>query len=69
MAVNTENISLANDTLARRRQQNSTTLMRRQQEVFALVPEVEEMGYEITSLGAKYTMARLAKNADKATQL
>ena len=69
MAVNTENISLANDTLARRRQQNSTTLMRRQQEVFALVPEIEEMGYEITSLGAKYTMARLTKNADKTAEL
>ncbi len=69
MAVNTENISLANDTLARRRQQNSTTLLRRQAEVFALVPEIEEIGYEITSLGAKYTMATLAKNAEKAAEI
>lgn len=69
MATSTENISLANDTLARRRQQNSTTLMRRQQEVFAIVPEIEEIGYEITSVGAKYTMAKLTKNADKAEEL
>ena len=69
MATSTENISLANDTLARRRQKNSTAMMRRQQEVFALVPEIEDLGYEITSLGAKYTMANLTKNADKAAEL
>ena len=69
MAVNTENISLANDTLARRRQANSVALMRRQQEVFAVVPEVEEIGYQITSLGANYTMANLTKNAGKAAAL
>ena len=69
MAVTTDNISLANDTLARRRQRNSSTLMRRQQEVFSLVPEIEEIGFEITSLGASYTMANLTKNADKAAEL
>ena len=69
MAVNTENMSLANDTLARRRQRNSATLIHRQKEVFDLVPQIEEMGYEITSLGAKYTMATLAKNADKAVEI
>ena len=69
MAATTENISLANDTLARRRQINSTTLMRRQQEVFALVPEIEEIGYQITSLGAGFTMANLAKNTDRAKEI
>ncbi|MBE6878086.1 MAG: hypothetical protein E7488_02835 [Ruminococcaceae bacterium] len=69
MATSTENISLANDTLARRRQQNSTIMMHRQAEVFALVPEIEEIGYEITSLGAKYTMATLAKNAERAAEI
>ena len=69
MAVNTDNISLANDTLARRRQINTTTLMRRQQEVFAIVPEVEELGYQLTSLGATYTMANLTKNAEKAAEI
>ena len=68
MAVNTENITNASDTLARRRQVNTTILMRRQQEVYALAPEIEELGYQMTGLGVDYTMARLAKNEEKAAE-
>lgn len=69
MAINTQTVSNANDTLARRRQANSVLLMRRQKEVYAILPQIEDMGYEITSLGVDYTMAKLAKNDDRAAQL
>lgn len=66
MAVNTQTISGANDTLSRRRQINTTLLMQRQQQVFALVPMVEQLGFDITNLGIDYTMAKMAKNEEKA---
>ncbi|MBQ7815979.1 MAG: ATP-binding protein [Oscillospiraceae bacterium] len=69
MAVNTENISNANDTLARRRQANTSLMMRRQQEVYAKVPRIEDIGYEITSLGVDFTMAKLAKNEEQAARI
>lgn len=68
MAINTENISNANDTLARRRQTNSAILMRRQEEVYSIVPEIEDLGYEMTGLGVDFTMAKLAKNDEKAAE-
>ena len=68
MATNTENITSASDTLARRRQINSTIMMRRQQEVFSLAPEIEELGYQMTGLGVDYAMAKIAKNEEKATE-
>ncbi len=69
MAVNTQTVSNANDTLARRRQANSALLMRRQKEVYSLLPQIEDMGYQITSLGAEFTMAKLAKNEEQANKL
>ena len=69
MAINTENVANANDTLARRRQINTTIQLRRQEEVYSRVPEIEELGYEITSLGVDYTMARLAKSDEKASEI
>lgn len=66
MAINTENVSNANDTLARRRQINTTTQLRRQEEVYSRLPEIEELGYRITSLGVDYTMAKLAKSEENA---
>ena len=69
MATNTQTVSNANDTLARRRQANTTLLMHRQQEVYAKLPQIEDMGYEITALGADFTLARLAKNEERAAQL
>lgn len=69
MATNTQTVSNANDTLARRRQANSVLMMRRQKEVYAKLPQIENMGYEITSLGVDYTMAKLAKNEERAAQL
>lgn len=69
MATNTQTVSIANDTLAKRRQANTTLLMRRQQEVFAKLPRIEDIGYEITAIGADFTMARLAKNEERAVQL
>lgn len=69
MATKTENIASANDTLARRRQINTTIQLRRQEEVFSAVPEIEELGYEITAMGVDYAMAKLAKNEERATQL
>lgn len=69
MAINTENISNANDTLARRRQINATIQMRREQEVYSRVPEIEDLGYELTALGVDYTMANLAKKPEKAAEI
>ena len=69
MAVNTQTVSSASDTLARRRQANSTLLMRRQAEVFAKLPQIEDTGYQITSLGVEFTRAKLAKNEELATKL
>ena len=69
MATNTQTVSNASDTLARRRQANTTLLLRRQQEVYAKLPQIEDIGYEITALGADFTMARLAKNEERAAQL
>ena len=68
MAVSTQTISGANDTLSKRRQINATTLLKRKQEVFALAPEIEELGYEISALGASFTMANLAKQPQKAAE-
>ena len=69
MATNTQTVSNANDTLARRRQANGTLLMRRQQEVYAKLPQIEDMGYEITALGVDFTMAKLAKNEEGAAKI
>ena len=69
MATNTQTVSSANDTLARRRQANTNLFMRRQQEVFAKLPQIEDMGYEITALGADFAMAKMAKNEERAAQL
>ena len=69
MATNTQTVSSANDTLARRRQANANLFMRRQQEVFAKLPQIEDMGYEITALGADFAMAKISKNEEKAAQL
>ena len=69
MAINTENISNANDTLARRRQVNATIQMRRQEEVYSRIPEIEDMGYQLTGLGVDYTMANLAKKPEKAAEI
>ena len=69
MAINTENVANANDTLARRRQINTTIQLRRQEEVYSRVPEIEELGYHITSLGVDYTMAKLAKKEEKAAEI
>ena len=69
MATNTQTVSSANDTLARRRQANSTLLLRRQQEVYAKLPQIEDMMYQITALGADFTMAKLAKNEEGAAAL
>ena len=69
MATNTQTVSNANDTLARRRQANSTLLLRRQQEVYAKLPQIEDMMYQITALGADFTMAKLAKNEEGAAAL
>ena len=68
MAVNTQTVSSANDTLAKRRQINSTLLLRRQAEVFAKIPQIEDIGYQITALGVDFTRAKLAKNEDGAAQ-
>ena len=69
MATNTQTVSNANDTLARRRQANTSLFMRRQQEVYAKLPQIEDMGYEITALGVDFTMAKLAKNEDGAAKI
>ena len=69
MAVNTENTARATDTLARRRQVNTTIQLHRQEEVYSRVPEIEQLGYEMTGLGVDYTMAKLAKNEEKAAEI
>ena len=69
MAINTENVANANDTLARRRQINTTIQLRRQEEVYSRVPEIEDLGYQMTSLGVDFTMAKLAKQEEKAAEI
>ncbi len=69
MALKTETISGANDTLAKRRQMNNSKTLMRKKEVLSVIPEIEDIGYEITSIGASYTMAKLAKNDDYAKEL
>ncbi|MBE6887996.1 MAG: hypothetical protein E7484_06235 [Ruminococcaceae bacterium] len=69
MAINTENVANANDTLARRRQINTTIQLRRQEEVYSRLPEIEELGYQMTSLGVDFTMAKLAKQEQKAAEI
>lgn len=66
MALNTETISGANDTLSKRRQINTSKMLKRQKEVYSIIPEIEDIGYEITATGASYTMAKLAKNEEQA---
>lgn len=69
MIVSPTTVNGANDTLSKRRQISATQLMQRQRQVYLLFPEIEEIGYEITALGASFAMANLAKQPDKAAEI
>lgn len=69
MSTTTQPVASANDTLAKRRQANANILLKRKQDVFSIIPEIENIGYEITSLGAQYTMANLSKNFNRADEI
>ncbi|MEG2928479.1 MAG: ATP-binding protein [Oscillospiraceae bacterium] len=69
MIVSPTSVTGATDTLNKRRQITAVQLMKRQQQVYKLVPEIEEIGFEITSLGASYAMANLAKQTEKALEI
>lgn len=69
MIVSPTSITGATDTLNKRRQINATQLIKRQREVFTALPQIEEIGYEISSLGASYAIANLAKQPEKANEI
>ncbi|MEG2081868.1 MAG: ATP-binding protein [Oscillospiraceae bacterium] len=69
MITSPASVTGAADTLNKRRQITAVQLMKRQQQVYKLVPEIEELGFEITSLGASYAMANLAKHPEKALEI
>lgn len=66
MALKTENILSAKDALSVRRQICSEKMQKRRSQVLSVAPEIEDMEYQITSLGASFTMANLAKNTQQA---
>ncbi len=69
MASNTQTVSKANDTLAKRRQTNNALLELHKQNVYKKLPNIDNIAYEINSLGAEYTMAMLAKNNQYAKEI
>ena len=52
-------------TIEGRRLASTAELFKRKDEIYKLCPEIEELGFEITSAGASYTLAVMAKDEEK----
>ncbi len=59
----------ANEVLEKRKQQSFFDLQKRKEEVFKLIPNYQDLSYEITSLGASLVLAKMHKDEETAKKL
>ncbi|MEG2191963.1 MAG: ATP-binding protein [Oscillospiraceae bacterium] len=64
-----ESFNGALKTVEGRRLSATADLFKRKDEIYASCPEIEDLGFEITSAGASYTLASMAKDTQRAAQL
>ncbi len=59
----------ANEVLEKRKQQSFFDLQKRKEKIFKLIPNYQDITYEITSLGASLVLAKMHKNETEAKKL
>ncbi len=59
----------ANEILEKRKQQSFFDLQKRKEEVFKIIPNYQDISFEITSLGASLVLAKISKDEKQAESL